>query len=166
MLTAPHDLGADAETLGERLAAANPNGVSVATAESLTGGHLAAAFSAAPEASSWYRGGVVAYQAGVKHSVLGTPPGPVVTADTATAMAISVGALLDAELAVGVTGVGGPGPEEDEPPGTVFLAVAWRGEAVTVRHCRFLGGPRDVMRQTTRLAVSLVIDALQAHSAE
>lgn len=121
---------------------------SIATAESLTGGQLAAAISAAPNASNWYKGGVVAYQPDVKHGLLETPPGPVVTADTATAMAVSIARLLGARFSVAVTGVGGPEPEDGQPPGTVFLSTFKDGENAEVTGFEFAGEPIEIIEQT------------------
>ena len=129
----------------------------VATAESLTGGQLAAAITAAPEASKWYRGGVVAYQPSVKHTLLRSPYGPVVTAPTAIAMACSVAELLDADYAVGVTGVGGPDAEEGEQPGTVYLASCDRGQHPIVERHEFAGSTVEVLEQTIEVALSTLI---------
>lgn len=129
----------------------------IATAESLTGGQLAAALTAGPDASEWYRGGVVAYQPSVKHSLLKAPDGPVVTAPTAIAMACSIAELLDADYSVGVTGVGGPDPEEGEPPGTVYLATSERGEHPIVERHKFDGEPVEVMEQTIEAALRALI---------
>lgn len=90
---------------------AEAGGTTLAAAESLTGGAIGAALAAAPSASSWFRGGVTAYATEVKHRVLDVPPGPVVSMSCAVAMATGVARLMGADLAVGVTGVGGP----DEP---------------------------------------------------
>jgi nicotinamide-nucleotide amidase len=132
--------------------------LTVAVAESLTAGTLACALGAAPDASTWFRGGVVAYAAEVKFKVLGVPPGPVVTEECARAMARGVASLLDAHLAVSVTGVGGPGDEEGQPPGTVwFGVVSPDGERAELR--RFDGGPEDVLAATTSHALRLLRDA-------
>ncbi len=129
----------------------------VATAESLTGGQLAAAITAAPEASKWYRGGVVAYQPSAKHTLLRSPDGPVVTAPTAIAMTCSVADLLDADYAVGVTGVGGPDAEEGEQPGTVYLASCDRGQHPIVERHEFAGSTVEVLEQTIEVALSTLI---------
>jgi len=121
---------------------------SVATAESLTGGQLAAALSAVPEAGEWYRGGVVAYQPQVKYSLLDAPHGPVVTAATAVSMARSVGELLRADFSVAVTGVGGPDSDEGKAAGTVYLATWARGRDTLARREQFTGGPLAVIEQT------------------
>ena len=88
--------------------AAQRLGVTVGVAESLTGGLLTARLAEAPEASTWLRGGVVAYRAEVKYDVLGVDPGPVVTAWAARQMARGVARLLGADVGISVTGVGDP----------------------------------------------------------
>jgi nicotinamide-nucleotide amidase len=93
-------------------------------AESLTGGLVASRLVDVPGASDWFRGGVVSYASDVKYSVLGVPDGPVVSAPAAAAMATGVRDLLGADVGLGVTGVAGPDSQEDQPPGTVFMAVA------------------------------------------
>lgn len=108
-----------------RLAAAT--GRSIGVAESLTGGQLAAALSAAEGAGDWFRGGIVAYHPEVKYELLGAPRGPVVTPETASAMARSARGLLGADCTAALTGVGGPGPDEGKPAGTVYLATAGAG---------------------------------------
>jgi nicotinamide-nucleotide amidase len=116
------------EQIRERLAArvaelARAGGRSVAVAESLTGGMVAASLAAAPQASDWFRGSLVAYSSEVKHEVLHVPDGPVVSAEAASAMAREVRRLLRADIAVALTGAGGPAPQDGREPGTVFLAV-------------------------------------------
>lgn len=133
------------------------SGCTVATAESLTGGQLAAAISAAPEAGQWYRGGIVAYHPEVKYTLLGCPRGPVVTATTAEAMARSAVELLGADYAVALTGVGGPEPQEGEPAGTVYLATCTGGEKPIAERRRFEGEPVDVMEQTIRAALAMLL---------
>jgi nicotinamide-nucleotide amidase len=135
-------------------------GLTVAVAESLTGGNLAATLAAAPNASSWFRGGLVAYAPDVKFEVLGVPPGPVVTEECAQAMARGVAELLRADLAVAVTGVGGPGHEEGKPPGTVWLAVTSpSGGHAELRE--FDGEPEEILAATTRNALALLRDLVR-----
>ncbi|MDQ1583569.1 MAG: nicotinamide-nucleotide amidase [Microbacteriaceae bacterium] len=127
----------------------------VAVAESLTSGSIASHLGAADGSSSWFAGGVVAYSEQVKFSLLGVEPGPVITARCAGQMARGVADLTNADAAVAVTGVGGPGPEEGEPAGTVFIAVhSPRGDRVERFH--FDGEPADVVRLTTRTALRLL----------
>ena len=123
-----------------------------AAAESLTGGNVSAALSAIEGASDWFLGGVVAYAEEVKYELLGVQRGPVITAQAGSAMATGVARLLHADFAVATTGVGGPGPQEELPQGTVFIAVA-ASTGPDVRQYRFDGGPPDVVAQATRQAL-------------
>ena len=104
-------------------------GATVATAESLTGGRLAALLTATPGASDTFRGGFVTYAAALKHDLLGVPEeilrGPgVVSAECAVAMATGARAAAGTTYAVSTTGVAGPGPSDGVPAGRVFIAVA------------------------------------------
>lgn len=102
--------------------------LTVAVAESLTGGLLSSALAAADEASAWFRGAIVAYSSDVKHMLLQVPAGPVVSKAAATAMAESTAKLLEADVVVALTGVGGPGSQDGQPPGTVWAGM-FRGVA-------------------------------------
>jgi nicotinamide-nucleotide amidase len=132
-----------------------------AVAESLTGGNISAGLSAIEGASDWFLGGVVAYAEEVKFDLLGVDRGPVITARSAEQMARGVSRLLHADLAVATTGVGGPGPQEGLPQGTVFIAVATPTTAY-VQEYRFEGDPSEVVRQTTRQALQDLAEAAGA----
>ncbi|HST86437.1 MAG TPA: CinA family protein, partial [Kineosporiaceae bacterium] len=86
-------------------------------AESLTSGRIASYLGAAEAASDWFCGGVVAYTSDVKYKVLDVDQGPVITASCARQMAHGVANLMGSDLALSVTGVGGPDPVEDQPTG-------------------------------------------------
>jgi nicotinamide-nucleotide amidase len=130
-------------------------GLGVAVSESLTAGALASALGAAPQASEWFRGGIVAYASAVKHDLLGVPQGPVVSAEAVESMALSTGELLDADVVLAVSGVGGPQPQDDRRPGTVFFAVSapWGVES---EEQHFEGDPPEVLRQTVEHGVGLL----------
>ena len=139
--------GIDGETMehavGEALKA---RGLTLAVAESLTGGLVAARLVDVPGASAWFRGGVVSYASDVKSSVLGVPEGPVVTSEAAAAMAAGVRDLRGADVGLGVTGVAGPDSAEGHAPGTVYLAaVVGDDDPVTARVT--LPGDRVRVRQ-------------------
>jgi competence/damage-inducible protein CinA-like protein len=121
-------------------------GLTLAVAESLTGGLVASRLVSVPGASTWFRGGVVSYASDVKASLLGVPEGPVVSAAAAGAMAEGVRRLLGADVGLGVTGVAGPDSQEGQPPGTVFLAVVV-GEGPPVTVPVTLPGDRERVRQ-------------------
>jgi nicotinamide-nucleotide amidase len=128
----------------------------VATAESLTGGAIAAALAVIPGAGDVLKGGVVAYRAETKHDALGIRKGPVVTPGVAADMARAAISLFASDLAVAVTGVAGPDTEEGVPVGTVFLAVSDREYRVLNQEQRFRGEPSDVRVATVRAAISLL----------
>lgn len=144
----------------EIAAAASASGRTIAVAESLTGGHAAALLAAAPQASDWFRGAVVAYAPEVKFEVLGVRPGPVVTAACAREMAIGVRARLRADIGVAATGVGGPGVEEGEPPGTVHLACVGPDGEVVEKRVELDGPPERVVEVAVILLLDLVYQAL------
>lgn len=123
---------------------AKQRGWSVAVAESLTSGAVASSLGSGSDASMWFKGGVVAYDESVKFDVLGVTPGPVVTEACARQMAAGVRRLLAAEVSVALTGVGGPGPSEGRPPGTVHLAVAHPG-GTDARELRLDGDPPAIL---------------------
>lgn len=123
-----------------------------AAAESLTGGNVSAGLSAIEGASTWFRGALVAYSEEVKFELLGVEPGPVITAACARQMATGAARLLGADYAVATTGVGGPGPQEDLPQGTVFIAVG-TASGSDAREYRFEGDPGAIVEQATQQAL-------------
>lgn len=135
-------------------------GLSVGAAESLTGGALSSALAAAPDASRWFHGGVVAYSAQVNQEVLGVRPGPVVTARCAEEMARGVARLLMVDVAVSRTGVGGPDPEEGEEPGTVYVGIVTPGGGVTTHRLELDGSPAEVVEEATEQALDLLLTTL------
>jgi nicotinamide-nucleotide amidase len=139
--------GVDDETMEHAVAKVLVRrGLTLAVAESLTGGLVASRLVNVPGASSWFRGGIVSYATDLKHDLLGVPEGPVVTSAAAAAMAEGVRRRLGADIGLGVTGVAGPDEQEGQRPGTVFMAVAMGDdEQVVVRVG--LPGDRDRVRQ-------------------
>jgi len=144
---------------------ARSTGRTVAVAESLTGGAICVALAAAEASSEWFRGGLVAYSSEIKHAVLHVPQGPVVSATAAHAMATGVRVLLDADLGVAVTGAGGPAPQDDREPGTVFLAVVGGGPSREPVHRRFDGDPDQVCAATVIEALGLLVERLRLPTA-
>ena len=98
-------------------------GLTLGVAESLTGGLMGARICDVPGASDVFRGSIVSYASDVKFSVLGVPEGPVVTAGAAMAMATGARRVLGSDVAVAVTGVAGPDPQEGIAPGTVYVGL-------------------------------------------
>jgi nicotinamide-nucleotide amidase len=139
--------GADDETMESALAALLvTRSQSLAVAESVTGGLMAARLVNVPGASHWFKGAVVSYDSAVKISLLEVPEGPVVGEKAARAMAEGVRRLLGAEVGLAVTGVAGPEPQEGHPPGTVFVGLAL-GESEPEALEIHLPGDRERVRQ-------------------
>lgn len=125
--------------------------LTVAVAESLTGGYVAGRLCAVPGASKAFQGGVVAYQSQVKFDLLGVEEGPVVSEAAALAMAHGVRRQLKADIGLATTGVAGPDEAEGKPVGTVCLAVAGSiaERSVTVK----LPGDRERIRQFSTITL-------------
>jgi nicotinamide-nucleotide amidase len=116
--------GADDETMEDVVAnQLLARGLTLAVAESLTGGLIASRLVNVAGASKWFRGGVVSYASQVKFDVLGVPEGPVVSAEAAEAMASGVRKLLGADVGLSVTGVAGPEEQDGQVAGTVFVGI-------------------------------------------
>ena len=126
-------------------------GLTLALAESLTGGLAASRLVNVPGASRWFRGSVVSYASEVKFSVLGVPEGPVVSEAAARAMAEGARRVLGADVGLAMTGVAGPDPQDGQPPGTVFVGVARPGHE-TSSHAFTVPGDRDRVRQYATIA--------------
>jgi len=136
-------------------------GLTLATAESVTGGLIASRLTAVPGASDVFRGSIVSYASEVKYDVLDVPRGRVVSEEAAVAMAETVCLRLGADVSVAVTGVAGPAEQEGQPVGSVWLAtcVGGEGAAVPVR----LPGDRERIRQFATISVlNLLRQRLQA----
>lgn len=151
----------------ERIAdAAGRRGLRVATAESLTSGLISSRLGAGPQASEWFCGGVVSYRPEVKFEVLDVPEGPLVTPETAEAMVRGVARLLAAPAAVAVTGVGGPDPEEGEPPGTVYVGVLVEDE-LTIHRLDLAGDDPDrILHETADRALRLLAEGMTGEGSE
>ncbi len=151
----PLVFGADDDTveavalrlLGER-------GWTLGTAESATGGMVAARITSVPGASAVFRGSIVAYAADVKEEVLGVDTtGGVVTEDAALAMAAGAAARLRADVVAAVTGSAGPDPQERDV-GTMVVAVQ-TPEGARARTLRMPGDRERVRTYTTTSALHL-----------
>ena len=137
--------------------------LSVAVAESLTGGLLVAELVAVPGASLVVRGGVVAYATELKRSLLGvsaellTAEGPV-HPEVARQMATGVRQLLSidgtpADIGLATTGVAGPGPQDGHSAGDVYVAIAI-GDRVEVLHLQIPGSRDDIRMRVVSESLS------------
>jgi len=137
-------------------------GLTVAVAESLTGGLVVADLVSIPGASAVVRGGIVAYATDLKATLLGVDAdvlaagGPIQSL-VAEQMAEGVRQKLGADVGLATTGVAGPDPQDGHPPGEVWIAVALSAgvdsERVTLTGDRFA-----IRRQTVDRVLQLALD--------
>ncbi len=138
--------------------------MTIATAESLTGGALCAALVSVPGASAVVRGGIVAYTGDMKARLLGVDPDLIaraglVSADVAEAMARGVRDATGAVLGVATTGAAGPEAHDGAPPGRAHVAVA--GPAGAASRLVEIDGDRDAVRAgAVDAALGLVLASL------
>jgi nicotinamide-nucleotide amidase len=147
----------------------------VATAESCTGGLVAAALTAVPGSSAYFERGWICYADAAKYELLGVPRELLerhgaVSAEVAAALARGTAERSGAELSIAVTGIAGPdGGSPDKPVGTVWFGIACRGRdgatAVTTHVRRFPPGDRERIRRfATNAALYLALRSLRAAS--
>ncbi len=135
------------------------------TAESCTAGWIAKAITDIPGSSAWFLGGIVAYDNGIKQTLLGVKPATLEVhgaVSDATVEEMAVGALetLGGDIAVSVSGIAGPdGGQPGKPVGTVWFGWAWRhGQAIHHRtRLKIIEGDRDEVR---RRSVSTALNGL------
>ena len=139
------------------------SGKTLVTAESCTGGMIGQQLTGVPGASAVYKGGVISYWSVVKQNVLGVLEadlaqyGPV-SEPVAMQMAVGVRKLLDADVAVSVTGLAGPdGDEFGRPVGTVFVGYCDEKNAL-VKEYHFSGDREAVRKQAAEAALMLILE--------
>ncbi len=154
-------------TLGKLLGA---KGLTLATAESCTGGLIGQRITAVSGSSDYYAGGVIAYSNDVKMALLDVPEAMLlehgaVSAPVAEAMAEGVRTRLDADLALSTTGIAGPtGGTEDKPVGLVFIGMAIRNRRATARKHRFDGNRDAVRMAASQAALEMLQSSLTSNT--
>lgn len=137
-------------------------GVTVAVAESLTGGLVLGALTETPGASASVRGGLVVYATDLKASLAGVDPELLdergaVDPDVASALARGVRQRLGASIGIGVTGVAGPDPQDDKPVGTVFVAAS-TARSAHVEEWHFDGDRASIRAAAVQLCIDVLTD--------
>ncbi|MGD8278560.1 MAG: competence/damage-inducible protein A [Gemmatimonadota bacterium] len=141
-------------------------GLTVATAESCTGGLVAKRLTDVAGASAWVRGGAVAYSNEAKRDALGVPAELIagngaVSEPVVRAMVEGAQARLGADCAVAVTGIAGPGGGTAEKPvGTVWIAASVR-DRIETRLLRLVGTRGDVRARSAQAALALLLGMLR-----
>ena len=154
------------EAAADLLAVCKPKGLMVVTAESCTGGLVAAALTDAPGASSTVFGGFVTYANEAKTGFIGVPAGLIaqhgaVSEQVARAMVEGALAASPAQLAVSITGIAGPKSDDSHKPvGLVHLAAARRDGAIIHREKRFGDIGRGAVRRQSALEAIAMLKEL------
>ncbi len=161
----------DASTVDQQVAAAlrgaaGTTARTIATAESCTGGLLAARLTELAGSSEYVKGAIVAYSDEVKVSAVGVPADLIerhgaVSLEVAEALADGARARLAADVGVGITGIAGPGGgSEEKPVGLVWVSVALAGRAPLTRSINLPGARADIRDRSTTIAMHLIRRAL------
>ncbi|NNN05666.1 MAG: competence/damage-inducible protein A [Elusimicrobia bacterium] len=150
--------------LGARL---KRKGLTLAVAESCTGGLMGGRLTAVAGSSAYFLGGVISYANSVKTKSLGVPSKLLarfgaVSAECAAAMARGARKSIGADMGAAITGVAGPdGGTKEKPVGLVFVAVSGPGRAEAVKRLE-INGPRDAVRgRAVTAALRLAFDAVR-----
>lgn len=144
-------------------------GKSLCTAESCTGGRIAALFTSVSGSSEYFRGGIVSYQTEIKSSVLKVPRSiikryGVVSAETADAMRRCACKLFKADYAISITGYAGPtGGTADDPVGTVYMSVGAADDCITRRFVSNALTRTEIQDDVAALAVRLFQEYIETH---
>jgi nicotinamide-nucleotide amidase len=157
-------VSADGTSTDELLARAIlDRGLTVATAESCTGGLLAGRLIDRPGSSAYVLGGIVSYSNAAKTALLGVPAEMIeqhgaVSPEVARAMADGARAALDADVGIGITGVAGPdGGTPAKPVGYVCLCVTTSSGVVLARDRRLPGGRADVRDRSVDAGMHMLL---------
>lgn len=160
----PVDIATCAQRLCQRLAAKK---VRLVTAESCTGGLLASSLAESSGSGGYLVGSFVTYRPSLKISALGVSEDLIAKRtvyDPEVARQMATGALMgspEADLALAITGVAGPGPDQGHAAGLVFIAAALRDQSPEVRECHFPGGPQEVIAGALRVALEMGIATIE-----
>ncbi len=146
-------------------------GLTMASAESCTGGTIASMVTAIAGSSNYFKGGVVSYAVSVKEQVLGVVlRDGVVSEDTALQMAAGVARVCGADCAVATTGVAGPGASDGKRQGTVCIGAVWQiteSEKVSIAQTFVFDGDREsVILQAADAALELLSRLISENKAE
>jgi nicotinamide-nucleotide amidase len=159
-----------ASSAGQVVALLAERGLTIAVAESLTGGLVASALIDVPGASAVVNGGVIAYNTELKHNLLGVDAALLasngaVDAEVVRQMASNVRDRLmvggkPADVGLATTGVAGPDSQDGQPVGTVFLGIAIGAQVCAVR-LSLSGSRADIRSATVREALTNLLEFLR-----
>ena len=140
--------------------------ITVAVAESCTGGGLCQALTDIPGSSAWFDRGFITYSNQAKIEMLGVSSTLLeqygaVSFEAARAMVEGVHGQSNAELAIAITGIAGPdGGTAEKPVGTVFFGIGQKGQAVKIDKRRFKGGREEVRARSVEFVLKALLKTL------
>lgn len=143
-------------------------GVTIAAAESCSGGLVASRITSVPGSSAYFLGSIVAYSNGLKQRILGVSDETLdqrgaVSAECAREMAVGARSLSGATISVSTTGIAGPGGATDRKPvGLIYFACA-TPSGVTAYDVHWCGDRQQNMEDAATFALQLILDAAKTH---
>jgi PncC family amidohydrolase len=152
----------DAKTIGELLLQRR---MTLAVAESCTGGMMGAAITRVPGSSAYFKGGVIAYSNEIKEKVLGVSPELLkskgaVSREVAIAMAKGGANVCAASCCIALSGIAGPdGGSVDKPVGLVWIGICV-GEHVKSFKCNFSGDREEIRKEATKAGIKKMIEVM------
>lgn len=168
-MPADSELQSLAKKLGDCLIV---RGMKLAAAESCTGGWLAKVITDLPGSSAWFNGSLVTYANEAKQQILGVSKSTLdefgaVSSETVVEMSTGVLAHMDADVALSISGIAGPGGgSDDKPVGLVWFSWGGRDNPVRTESHVFEGDREAVRRQAVERALQLLLAMLQCDSSE
>ena len=151
---------------GEVAALLTEQKLTLAVAESCTGGGLCQALTDIPGSSAWFDRGFITYSNQAKIEMLGVSSTLLeqygaVSFEAARAMVEGVHGQSNAELAIAITGIAGPdGGTAEKPVGTVFFGIGQKGQAVKIDKRRFKGGREEVRARSVEFVLKALLKTL------
>ncbi|MDC9719800.1 MAG: CinA family protein [Gammaproteobacteria bacterium] len=142
----------------------NQRGMTLATAESCTGGSIGALLTALPGSSSWFNGGIISYTNDAKINLLGVDAVTIykqgaVSQEVVEMMAMGGRRALAADICVAVSGIAGPdGGSRDKPVGTVWVAWSFREQEVASELFHLVGNRGEVQNRAVHVAVKGIME--------
>ena len=140
--------------------------LTIAIAESCTGGLLCHRITNSPGCSKYFKGGIIAYNNDLKKRILGVPgeilkiSGPI-NEETAIAMARGIRKIVDSDIGIATTGIAGPtGGSKTKPVGTVFIAIS-NGEKEKGQRFLFKRGRRTIKSSASTKAIQMLKEFLE-----
>ena len=153
----------------ELVTLAKKKGISLATAESCTGGLIGAAITSVPGSSNVFGYGFITYSNYAKKKLLSVREETLnaygaVSAETAKEMVLGVMRVSGADICVAVTGIAGPGGGSiDKPVGLVFIAIADKKQNVSVKKLALRGDRNEIRLQSVTEALKFLLEAVEAY---